>query len=319
MFKAKFKAKGRANLITAFIAVIVSNLKALRGAPGCSCLLLTLLPALAWADVTIATTIRPLQFIARAIVGDSGSVSSVIDQQDSPHHYIVSPSDRINLQNAELLLWIGPEFEVFLGDFFQRRSDSAVIIAVQSLPGLTLHQLGNGQLDPHLWLDSNNALLLASSLTSELSAIDPDSAHIYAANLRAFATRLDSLNRQIQAQFTGADRSDYLVYHDAYQYFEKQFGLNHGMALLQDPELEPGMRDILAKRRELQALTPACIFLEADSNPALIDTMLADQQPRQITVDLLGYDIDATSDAYVTLLQTVADQFADCLYAGTDN
>jgi zinc transport system substrate-binding protein len=314
-----FRTMFRANIKTAFIAVFVTPVKTLSRALGCSCLLLTLLPAQAWSDVTIATTIRPLQFIARAIVGDSGSVSSVIDQQDSPHHYIVSPSDRINLQNADLLLWIGPEFEVFLGDFFQRRSGSAVIIAAQSLPGLTLHQLSNGHLDPHLWLDSNNALLLASSLTSELSDIDPDSADIYAANLGAFTTRLQSLNRQIEAQFVRADPADYLVYHDAYQYFEKQFGLNHGMALLQDPELEPGMRDILAKRRELQALTPACIFLEADSNPALIDTMLADQQPRQITVDLLGYDITAAADAYVTLMQTVAGQFADCLYGDTVN
>ncbi len=93
--------------------------------------LAALLPAVAWSedkrDFQIATTIRPLQLIAEAIVKDvqaPGSVKSVIGAGQSPHHYSLSPSSRVVLERADLLIWIGPEFEVYLADLFAQMAES---------------------------------------------------------------------------------------------------------------------------------------------------------------------------------------------------
>ncbi|MBL4729432.1 MAG: zinc ABC transporter substrate-binding protein, partial [Gammaproteobacteria bacterium] len=71
-------------------------------------LLAALLCPVSRGDESIVTTIKPLQMIAEAVVQEYGSVSSIVDAQQSPHHFTVSPSDRIALARADMTVWIGP-------------------------------------------------------------------------------------------------------------------------------------------------------------------------------------------------------------------
>lgn len=280
--------------------------------------LFLLLSASASADVSVATTIRPLQFIAEAIVGSLGTVTSVIDENDSPHQYTISPSDRINLAEADVLVWISPEFEVFLQNLFASGNERGVVIQVSALGSMRLHSFGNGIFDPHLWLDSGNAVLIAEAIVDRVSSIDSDNARAYQRNFDNFKQRVEFTNQTIIALLSRPATGEYLVYHDAYQYFEKQFGLKHGLVLLDNPEVQPSMRDILQARQRVKELSPLCLLLESDSNLSLVDTLLDDLELLMEPVDLLGYTVSASGergDRYTQLLNNVAESFARCLYA----
>jgi len=274
------------------------------------------------ADIDVATTVRPLQFILEAIVGNNGTVSAVIDQNDSPHQYSISPSDRTSLAQADLLVWIGPDFEVFLTDVFSRRAERGEVLNISTIVGMQLITSGNNQLDPHLWLDSGNAVLIAEAFTDRASNLDPVNELSYRENLTRFATEIAALRNSIDAMFSAPVNSNYLVYHDAYRYFESQFGIRHGLVLLDNPEIQPSMRQVLALRSRIQELQPDCLLMEADSSRSLISTLLEGRVVHMETIDLLGNRLSgaiAKVDRYAQLLRNVAEGIASCVYqTGTD-
>ncbi len=277
-------------------------------------LLMTLVCSVSRADVSIVTTIKPLQMITEAIVQEHGSVSSIVDPQQSAHHFTVSPSDRIALARADMTLWIGPLFETHISDFFVQENNKAKAITVIDLPGLQLHTVGNGQLDAHLWLDSSNAIRIATAITERLATLDPVNAISYRQNLENFNVEIESSDKKVAERFESPSTANYAVYHNAYQYFEQQFGLQHEMVILQDPEVQPGIREIIKLRSEVKEQQPSCLLVEFDSSPDLISTVLDGSVVKLITVDLLGSNVDASENAYSEFISNIANDFYQCLY-----
>ena len=283
------------------------------------CLLLwgSLLPK-AVAEVNITTTIRPLQLIAETILQEHGNVTAIIDASQSPHHYSMSPADRVALAEADMLIWIGPTLETYLADFFQRAKASGKVLTVSENQGLTRHDIVAGQLDSHLWLDSDNAVLIAELITREVSELDSANGASYLQNLNQFRVDIRNLNREIEKAVSASPRAEYAVYHNAYQYFEKQFGLQHQFAMLADPEVQPGIQEIVNLRRRFDDEKPACLLLEPDSNPDLVATALGGHELTAVTIDLLGNRISSTQagiqSGYIEFMKNIADDFQSCLY-----
>ena len=134
----------------------------------------------------------------------------------------------------------------------------------------------------------------------------------YQEALNQFESDVAILNRSLQNRLSQYQQPDYLVYHDAYQYFERQFGLPGGLALVHDPEVQPSMRDLLALRNKLQVRSPSCILLEADSDEELVNTALENQAIKSEVVDLFGYEIDDGTRGYRRLILSVANSFTSC-------
>ena len=277
-------------------------------------LLTTLLCSVSRADVSIVTTIKPLQMIAEAVVQEYGSVSSIVDPQQSPHHFTVSPSDRIALARADMAVWIGSGFETHISDFFEQAQFKAKTITVIDTPGLQLHTVGDGQLDAHLWLDSSNAIRIATAIAERVAELDPVNATSYRQNLQKFGAEIESINQQIAQRFQEPPATSYAVYHNAYQYFERQFGLQHDMVILQDPEVQPGIREIIQLRSQVNEQRPSCLLLEFDSSLDLVSTVLNGYELKLITVDLLGSNVNSSENAYSEFIANLADDFYQCLY-----
>jgi zinc transport system substrate-binding protein len=277
-------------------------------------LLTSLLCSLSRADVNIVTTIKPLQMIAEAVVQEYGSVSSIVDPQQSPHHFTVSPSDRINLARADITVWIGPLFETHISDFFVQTQFKAKTITVIDTPGLQLHSVGDGQFDAHLWLDSSNAVRIAGEIAQRAAEMDPVNAASYRQNLERFGTEIGNRNQHIAQKFKAPSATNYAVYHNAYQYFEQQFGLQHDMVILQDPEVQPSIRETIQLRRQVSDQRPSCLLLESDSSLDLVSTVLNGHELKLITVDLLGSNVNSSSNAYSEFIANIADDFYQCLY-----
>lgn len=272
--------------------------------------------SLARADVTVVSSVRPLQFIAAAIVGDGDRTISLIGASDSPHSFALTPQDRLAIDQADILLWVSPGFELYLADLFTALEGNKSVITVADLPGLTRQEFEDGSLDPHVWLDPDNAVAIAGTLSARLSEMYPQQADSYQQALQAFTESTDENWMQIEQIISDARRSNYMVYHEAYQYFEAALGISGGGALVHNPELEPGMREVIALREQVAELDPNCIILEPDASLALVDTLVQDPDIARVTIDLLGNNIDVGPAAYPELLMQVARGFQSCFKAG---
>ena len=226
----------------------------------------------------------------------------------------MSPSDRVALDQADLLIWIGQKFETYLADFFQHAKHAKEVITAIEMPDLIIYNISSDQIDSHLWLDSRNALLIAQQITQIVIRLDDSNAANYRDNLNKFRSEIDRANIDIMAAFSDSTRNSYAVYHDAYQYLEIQFGLSHQFVLLRNPEVEPGIQEILLARKRLREQAPQCLLREYGSNAALIETMLADHELKTITVDLLGFEVTSPTQGYIELMGKVTLSFTNCLY-----
>lgn len=268
------------------------------------------------ADVNVVTTIRPLEFIAKAVIGDLGRTDSLIGRNASPHHFNFTPGNRRALNNADIVVWIGPEFEVHLSENMARLVKDRPLITAFSLPSfntLTLDE--SGTKDGHAWLSAQNAVAIATALVQQLSIVDPANGPSYTANLAEFKAQLDITFSAIQTRLTGYQDVSYLVYHNGFQYFEQDYGLTHLAPLVLDPEVSPSINRIVAVRELIAKENPRCLMSEADANTELVITFTRGAQIKIVDVDLLGYDIPVSQQAYGQLLESVAGSFESCLSA----
>lgn len=265
------------------------------------------------AQVQVTVSIKPLQLIAQEIVEDRGTVSALIGRNDSAHHFSLSPSDRIQMANADLLLWVSPQFEVQLSALVASLGNELAVITTESTPGVLVLHSEDNRIDPHLWLSTSNAIAIARELSEQLQIIDAVNRQAYKTAFSQFESRMRALNATITQQLLGHEDSDYLTYHAAYQYFEREFNLKGGAVLVSNEDVQPSMRDLLAFRSNLETLDPACILVESDSDLELVNTALENRNLPRETVDLLGYEIEDSSNGFQQLMLNTANTFHACL------
>lgn len=266
--------------------------------------------------MNVVATIRPLEFIAKAIVGDLGSTDSLIGRNASPHHFNFTPSNRRALNRADIVLWVGPEFEVHLSESMERLVNGRIMITALDLPHfktLTLDE--SGSKDGHVWLSSLNAAAIASALAEKLASVDPENAASYEANLENFQAMLQTKQLSIQSSLSKYKDTAYLVYHNGFQYFEQEYGLNHLTPLVLDPKVSPSINRIVAVRQIIADVKPSCLISESDANEDLVTTFTRAAKIKIVDVDLLGYDIPLSAQAYGQLLDSISGSFVACLSA----
>ena len=293
-------------------------------------LLLSLTALSARAEVRVLTSIKPLQLIAAAVQEGAGSPEVLLPPGASPHHFALRPSDVRRVADVDLLYWVGPDLEGFLPRVLAGRDKPSV--AVQELPGMTLRHFGQaaqgedehhdahghddhdhdhrpGSLDAHLWLLPANARVIAARMAADLSAADPANAPLYQANLQAFEQRLSALDGRLKTRLAPLAGKPFFVFHQAFDYFESAYGLQHAGVFTAASELQPGARHVAAMRERLKAAGAACVFSEPPLRPRLAETLSAGLPVRLAELDALG--VEARS--YEQLLEELAGQLAGCL------
>lgn len=259
------------------------------------------------AQPKVSATIKPLQFIAAAITDDT---ELLLNSVQNPHHYALRPSERRALDQAQLLLWVGPQLEAFLSGIMHEL-DAELITTIELAD---LHRLSLvGAVDPHIWLDTFNARIIARELSLKLGEWDPANGERYRQNLQAFENELDTLDKAIEQQLGKIKGQSYGVYHNAFQYFEKQFGLQHIVSFTDNEELRPGIRKLLGIRAELEQHEVNCILLEPSVNIGQLSSIIESDSMHYESFNVLGNDIAVGKNAYITLMQELADALVSCL------
>jgi zinc transport system substrate-binding protein len=171
----------------------------------------------------------------------------------------------------------------------------------------------HGETDMHVWLDPENAKMLAAAIATVLSDADPDNASIYQANAARLRQRLDDLDRALEDKLATIAGRPYVVFHDAYQYFEHRYGVKAVGAIAINPTLRPSAQRLDQIHGRLQELDAACVFAEPQFEPALVDTVIEGTSARKGVLDPLGAALDAGPDQYFQLMNSLAASLGDCL------
>ncbi|MDA7086707.1 zinc ABC transporter substrate-binding protein [Pseudomonas sp. SA3-5] len=301
----------------------------------------------ALAEVRVLTSIKPLQLIAAAVQDGVGSPEVLLPPGASPHHYALRPSDVRRVRDVALLYWIGPDLESFLPRVLAARSQPSV--AVLELPGMHLRHYADGHaghddhdqahdehaepepesavadehdqdhrpgtVDAHLWLLPANARVIAARMAADLSAADPTNAARYQANLGAFGKRLEALDQRLKQRLGGLADKPYFVFHEAYDYFEAAYGLQHAGVFSVLGEVQPGARHVAAMRTRLEQAGPSCVFSEPPLRPRLAETLIAGLPATLAELDTMGATLAVDSNGYTALLDNLGNDLAECLNA----
>lgn len=278
------------------------------------------------AQPAVMTTIKPLQFIAAAVMDGVALPEVLIPSTQSPHHYTLRPSDVRKVSEAQLVLWVGPQMETYLEGFIAQLDGQTIVIEAGSLSDIMLlesSQSGvehvheeaddHGLHDPHIWLNTGNAELIARTLSEELGVLDPANAARYEENVAGFVEGLRLLEDRLRRDVTGLADGRYALYHNGIQYFEKQFGLEHQFVLVPDHEIQPGIRHLLALRELLEDRSLTCLLEDVNANEATINTVFRDYPVNRVRIDTMGDTIAADQYAYVRLVENMTLALRHCL------
>ena len=152
-----------------------------------------------------------------------------------------------------------------------------------------------------------------AAIASALGEADPSNAAAYHANAERLRERLDELDRSLEDRLaTVADRP-YVVFHDAYQYFEHRYGVKAVGAITINPTVRPSAQRLAEIREQLEQLDAACVFAEPQFEPTLVETVIEGTSAQTGVLDPLGAALDAGPDQYFRLMNGLADSLVDCL------
>ena len=172
---------------------------------------------------------------------------------------------------------------------------------------------GHDEVDPHVWLDPQNAKSLVHEIEEHLAEIDPSNAAKYEANAKAVMKKLDALTKEIEADLKPIRERGYVVFHDAYQYFEKRFGVSAVGSITVSPEVLPGAERVSELRDKVRSLSASCVFSEPQFEPKLVKTITENTDAGTGVLDPLGANIKDGPNLYFTLIRNMAKSLKDCL------
>ena len=329
------------------------------------------------ADVSVVTSIKPVHSLVSSVMQGVGSPTVIIEGAGSPHTYSLKPSQATQLQDADLVFWMGDELEPFLVDAAQNIARNAELVNLVESHGLKKIRFreggmfdehddhddhakddhddhghdkhakddhdnhgkekhakddhddhghdkhakddhddhGHGEFDPHVWLDPINAKAIVHEIEEALVKADPKNAKKYEANAVRMAGKLDQLVTELRAQLQPVQGKGFIVFHDAYQYFEQRFGVAAIGSITVSPEVMPGAERVRDLREKIKDLGATCVFSEPQFEPKLVRTLVDGTGAQTGVLDPLGSSLTKGPDLYFELVREMARSLKECLSA----
>jgi zinc transport system substrate-binding protein len=280
-------------------------------------LLLLFLPELVFAQIKVATSIKPLTLILKEIGGDKITIQQLIPAQASHHDYPLKMSDHRRLHQADLVVWIGSDLESFLtrplSNLPKEKTMSLIDLSDIKWPedNKEEHDHHHSR-DPHLWLNPQNVVVIVKSLTKKLSELDQKNAAEFQHNANQFIALLETLDQEIENQMLPLGDKGFAVYHHGYTHYVNRYQLKQLGYLTLTPERKTGAKNL---NQLLNALKKEgkCIFAEPFVDDAQILAIAKKHQLRVGYLDLMGIK----SDNYQQLMRSISNSFSTCLSDGS--
>lgn len=289
------------------------------------------------AGPRVIASVVPVHSIVASVMGDTGTPELLLSGQLSEHRASFTASQVAGLGKADLVFIVGHGLESKLAQISGSEAvNGKSFVALSEAPGIATlpireggaweadghegeshagekHAEGVLAFDPHVWLDPENAKAMAQAVAAALSKVDPANAATYAANAMALATGIDATAMQIASGLEPVKARPYVVFHDAYQYFERRFGLN-GVGAISDVSAQAPSAERLKDIRDKLAATGAvCVFREPQYDDKVVATVIEGSAARAGVLDPLGAGLTPGPNAYRELLLDLAASLRRCL------
>ena len=303
-----------------------------------------LAPASADGAPAAVASIKPVHSLVAAVMGGAGEPALLLEGHQSPHTYAMKPSAAAALQNADIVFRIGPDLETFLNGPLESLGGAAKIVDLANIGGLETfgfrppgvfaeigeqgsghshdgeregdghdHEHVSASFDMHLWLDPGNAAKMVRHIADVLIETDPARVDLYQQNAIAVLAGLDRLALEIDEQLAPVRGKRFIVFHDAYQYFEHRFELEPAGSVSLNPQTPPGAETVAELAGLIAGNNIACAFVEPQFSPKLVKSLAGGSGVRIGTLDPLGSGLPAGPDQYGQTLRAMARSFRDCL------
>ena len=300
------------------------------------------------ADIKVVTSIKPIHSLASYLMDGVGKPDLIVDGYNSPHGFALKPSHAKMLQNADLIFWVGEDLENFLEKPLKSIAKKAEKIELMEIKGLKKlefrernifeghddhghdehkehghkehghkedkhddhHEHAHGEHDPHIWLDPMNAKVILSEMAEHLIENDQENASKYKANLKKAHKDLDKLVKKVKSELNKDFKS--IVFHDAYQYFEKRFDVNVLGAFTVNTDVMPGAEQLSEIREVIEHEKVTCVFSEPQFNPDIIKAVAKDTNIKTGVIDPLGATLNPGKNLYFDLIRNMSKSFKGC-------
>ena len=286
--------------------------------------------------ISVVASIKPIHSLVAAVMGDIGTPHLLLEAPSSAHHFTLKPSQARSLQAADIVFWVGPTMEQPLTKALATLAPQAQTLPLIESAGLVLinfdkvtpaHEKHDHEkhdkhdehakhddhlINPHIWLDPQNAKIMLGVMAARLAKADPENASTYAANADSMAARLATLETDITSQLASYSAAKFLVLHDAHVYFERRFGLRNYGAITTEPDVMPTASRVKALRDELREHRFECIFTEPFLGQKAVALIAEGSKVSIGTLDPIASNLPAGAQLYPDLLMSYAKALQSC-------
>lgn len=309
--------------------------------------ILTLMSTSVMADVpNVAADIAPVHSLVSRVMDGIGAPKLVVQSGASPHGYRLRPSEAKALQDADLVFWMGEELTPWLDSALKTLASKASITTLMDQEGVILHDFresvlfeahdhsdhndekdhddhddekdhddhdDHGGHDPHSWLSPENAKLWLNIIASKLSVSDPENAATYFMNAAAGQTEIEEMITEVSATLKPVQGGKFVVFHDAYQYFENDFDFYASGAISLSDASDPSPARVAKIQKRIRDEGIQCVLAEPQFKRGLVATVMEGSEATASVIDPLGADLKTGPKLYTQLIINMAKTLRNCL------
>jgi zinc transport system substrate-binding protein len=291
---------------------------------------------LALENQKILASIRPLQSIVANLTKGVDEIGLIVDQNESLHNYHLAPKKTSSIHNSKMIILIDRKFETFLKNTLTNIDQKKTkVIEVAKLPHVKLlvdeeghdhghgHSHGHGHdeehehshyYDYHIWLDPELVKNISKGLVDIFIKENPASALQYKNNLNEFIIKLDNLDKNILAKMEQVENNNFVVMHNAYQYFINRYNLEEPSAISIDHDYNIGAREFLKIQKSIKENKVKCIFEEPQFDSKIVKKIKGNSNVKVSKLDAeWGPENVSVEEQYITMMNELTTSFYNCL------
>lgn len=261
----------------------------------------------------VVVSIAPLHSLVAGVVRDANEAVLLVPGGDSPHGLGLKPSQMKKLTEAKAVFFVSSGLETFLHNPLRSLPDGVAQVEVAEISGITPLKDSHGHNDPHIWLSPKNAEKIVLSTAKRMSQISPRNKGVYKKNARETIQKLKKLDVKIRAELAGVGSVPYAVFHEAYLYFERDYGTNSIGAITIKPENLQSAAELKQIRTRIREQGAVCVFSEPQFGEKLVLAAVEGTGAKTGVLDPLGAGIEPGPELYFKMMENLTSALKNCL------
>lgn len=264
----------------------------------------------------IISSINPVYQIVNSITGDDKNNVLLINPRASEHEYQLKPSDVNKINNADVVFYISDDLEIGLQDLISKAKNQTKIIPLIKTKGLKLliFQLrpGENTADAHIWLNPENAILMARNIADILSQLNPDGAATYQKNLEQFVVDVRNMDDRNRLELIKVRPKSFMSYHNGISYFEDYYQVKSAGVMTYYPNQILTIEDVKKINNKIKQSGISCLISTPQEINDIPMQLALNNKIKFSLADIVGNQMNYQQNGYVKMMTDFVDELTKC-------